>query len=148
MTIQKQINDDLKAAMKSKDKAQLETLRMLKSAIRYAELEAKSDLDSEAVMAVISKQVKQRRDSISQYEQAGRTDLVEKEASELAILEKYLPAQMSEADVKSRAEAIIAELNVTDRKGMGLVMKRLMADLKGQADGKLVSQVVQQLLSG
>lgn len=148
MTMQKQINDDLKAAMKSKDKVQLETLRMLKSAIRYVELEAKEELDSEAVMAVISKQVKQRRDSISQYEQAGRTDLVEKEASELAILEKYLPAQMSEAEIKSQAEAVIAELGVTDGKGTGLVMKRLMADLKGQADGKLVSQVVRQLLSG
>lgn len=148
MTMQKQINDDLKAAMKAKDKVQLETLRMLKSAIRYVELEAKEELDSEAIMAVISKQVKQRRDSISQYEQAGRTDLVEKEASELAILEKYLPAQMSEAEIKSQAEAVIAELGVTDGKGTGLVMKRLMADLKGQADGKLVSQVVRQLLSG
>jgi len=148
MILQEQINNDLKTAMKSKDKATVETLRMLKSAIRYVEIDAKGQsLDEQAVLAVVSKQVKQRRDSIEQYQKAGRTDLVEKEAQELAIIEKYLPTQLSEAEVKTMATTIIAELGVTDAKGMGQVMKRLMADLKGQADGKLVSQVVRQLLN-
>ena len=98
-------------------------------------------------MAVIGKQAKQRRDSIAEFEKARRTDLVEKETAELAILEQYLPAQLSEAEIKEKAEVVIAELGVSDMNGMGQVMKSLMVELKGQADGKIVNQVVRELLS-
>jgi uncharacterized protein YqeY len=147
MTTKEQINDHLKESMRSGDKFRTETLRGLKSAIRYAEIEAGGELDEAGVIAVIIKQAKQRRDSISEFEKAGRTDLVEQEANQLKILETYLPAQLSEEEIRGRAQAVIDELGVTDPAGMGQVMKRLTADLKGQADGKLISQVVRQLLS-
>jgi uncharacterized protein YqeY len=147
MSIQDEINNHLKEAMRGGDKFRTETLRGLKSAIRYAEIEAGGALGDEAVIAVIVKQAKQRRDSMTEFEKAGRTDLVEKEAKELKILETYLPAQLSEEEIRARAQKVIADLGVTDASGTGQVMKQLMADLKGQADGKVVSQVVRQLLS-
>jgi len=147
MSIKDQLNNDLKDAMKSKDKLRTETLRGLKSAIKYAEIEAGTDFGDEDVLAVIGKQAKQRRDSIAEFEKARRTDLVEKETAELAILEQYLPAQLSEAEIKEKAEVVIAELGVSDMNGMGQVMKSLMVELKGQADGKIVNQVVRELLS-
>lgn len=147
MSLIDQLNHDLKAALKSGDKVKVQTLRDLKSAIKYAEIEAMSPLDDQALLAVVVKQAKQRRDSMVEFEKGGRTDLVEKEAAELAILEQYLPAQLSPAEIEARAKAIIAELGVTDAKGMGQVMSRLMGDLKGQADGKVVNQIVRQLLS-
>ena len=147
MTTKEQINDHLKASMKSGDKFRTETLRGLKSAIRYAEIEVGAELDEAGVITVIIKQAKQRRDSITEFEKAGRADLVEQEANQLKILETYLPVQLSEEEIRVRAQAVINELGVTDAAGMGQVMKRLTADLKGQADGKLISQVVRQLLS-
>jgi uncharacterized protein YqeY len=147
MTTKEQINDHLKESMRSGDKFRTETLRGLKSAIRYAEIEAGGELDEAGVTAVIIKQAKQRRDSITEFEKAGRADLVEQEANQLKILETYLPVQLSEEEIRVRAQAVINELGVTDPAGMGQVMKRLTADLKGQADGKLISQVVRQLLS-
>ena len=147
MSIKDQLNNDLKDAMKSKDKLRTETVRGLKSAIKYAEIEAGTDFGDEDVLAVIGKQAKQRRDSIAEFEKAQRTDLVEKETAELAILEQYLPAQLSEAEIKEKAEVVIAELGISDMKGMGQVMKSLMVELKGQADGKIVNQIVRELLS-
>ena len=147
MDLRDQLNNDLKDAMKSKDKLRTETLRGLKSAVRYAEIEAGTEFGDEEIAAVIAKQAKQRRDSITEFQKAQRTDLVDKETAELAILEQYLPDQLSESEIKDKARAIIAELGVTDIKGMGQVMKHLMADLQGQADGKVVNQVVRELLS-
>jgi uncharacterized protein YqeY len=152
MSLKEQIDNDLKTAMKSGDKLRTSTLRTLKSAIKYAEIEAKSELDEQDLLAVIAKQAKQRRESIEEFKKGGRNDLVEQETAELAILEGYLPAQMSEEEIRAKAEAVIAELGVTDMKGMGQVMRQLMAELKGQADGglvdgKVVNQIVRQLLS-
>ncbi len=147
MSLKEQLNDDLKEAMKSRDKARTQTLRLLKSAIKYAEIEAGTELDDQGLLAVIAQQAKQRRDSISEFKKGGRSDLVEKETAELIILDNYLPAQMPAEAIKEKAEAVITELGVTNMKGMGQVMNRLMADLKGQADGKLVNQIVRQLLN-
>ena len=147
MGTKEQIDTDLKQALKSGDKLRTNTLRGLKSAIKYAEIEAGSDLDQQGVLVVITKQAKQRRDSIAEFEKAGRNDLVEQEAAELAIIEQYLPAQMSEAEIRAKAQDVISELGVSDMKGMGQVMKQLMPELQGQADGKVVSDVVRQLLS-
>lgn len=147
MSIRDQLTVDMKAAMKEKDKAKLETIRNLRSAIKYVEIEGGSELDDDGIQAVIAKQAKQRRDSIDEFSKAGRTDLVDKEQAELAILEAYLPAQLSEADITAKAQAVIDELGVSDAKGMGQVMQRLMVELKGQADGKRVNQVVRNLLS-
>ena len=147
MTIKDQLNADLKEAMKSGDKTRLETIRLLRSAIKYAEIEIGHELSDEGLLDVIGKQAKQRRDSIGEFEKAGRTDLVEKETSELAILEQYLPAQMSEDEIREKIQAIITALDVTDLKGIGQVMKQAMAELKGQADGKVVNQIARQLLT-
>lgn len=147
MGILDQINSDLKHAMKSGDKFQVTTLRSVKSAIKYAEIEAGGSLHNAAILDVLSKEAKQRRDSIAEFEKAGRTDLIEIEVHELRIIEHYLPAQLSEDEIREKAQAVISELNVTNMRGMGQVMKRVMADLKGRADGKVVNQVVRQLLS-
>ena len=147
MKIQDQLNTDLKDALKSGDKTRTITLRSLKSAIKYAEIEVGGELDDKGVLTVIGKQAKQRRDSITEFKKADRADLVEQETAELAILEHYLPAQMSEEEIREKAQVIIAELGVTDMKGMGQVMKLLMTELQGQADGKVVNQIVRQLLS-
>ena len=149
MSLKDRINDELKEAMKAGDKFRTQTLRGLKSAIKYAEIEvgAGAELDDSGVMAVIAKQAKQRRESIAEFQKGGRTDLVEQESAELAILDGYLPQQLSEAEVRIKAEAVIAQLGVTDVKGIGQVMKQLMAELQGQADGKVVNQVVRQILS-
>jgi uncharacterized protein YqeY len=147
MSIKDQLSADLKEAMKSGDKVRLETLRMLKSAIRYAEIEVGHELDDQESLDVVGKQAKQRRDAITEFEKAGRTDLVDKESAELAILEHYLPAQLSTDEVRARVQAIIAALNVTDARGIGQVMKQAMAELKGQVDGKLVNQITRELLS-
>lgn len=146
MSLKEQVDQDLKDAMRSHDKFRTQTLRSLKSAIKYAEIETGAELNDPDTMAVIAKQAKQRRDSIAEFEKGGRTDLVEKETAELNILESYLPAQLSEDTIKEKAQAVIDELGVADMKGMGQVMNRLMAELKGQADGKVVNQVVRQLL--
>ena len=147
MSLKDQINDDLKTAMKSGDKTRTQTLRSLKSAIKYAEIEARADYDDPGILGVIAKQAKQRRESIAEFEKGGRADLVAQELAELTILEVYLPQQLSEEVIKAKAEAVIARLGVTDVKGMGQVMRELMAELQGQADGKVVNQVVRQLLS-
>ena len=142
-----QINTDLRTAMKSGDKFRTETLRNLKSAIKYAEIESQTELGDTDTLAVIAKQAKQRRDSITEFKKANRTDLIEIETAQLHIIEAYLPPQLSEEEIRTRAEAIITELGVTDAKGMGQVMKQLMAELQGQADGKVVSRVVRELLT-
>jgi hypothetical protein len=147
MTIKDQLNADLKEAMKSGDKTRLETIRLLRSAIKYAEIEVGHELDDEGLLDIIGKQAKQRRDAIVEFEKGGRTDLVEKEIAELAILEQYLPAQMSEDEVREKVQAIITALGVTDLKGLGQVMKQAMTELKGQADGKIVNQIARQLLT-
>lgn len=146
MAIKEQIDAQLKNALKNGDKTTAATLRGLKSAIKYEEIEVGQDLDDNGILSVIAKQAKQRRDSIDQFEKAKRTDLVEQEAAELALLETFLPSQLSEDKIRVQAEAVIADLGVTDIKGMGLVMKNLMAKLQGQADGKVVNQIVRQLL--
>jgi len=147
MNLIDQLNNDLKESMKSGDKFRTEVLRGLKSAIKYAEIEARGEMSDQDVETVITRQAKQRRDSIEEFKKGGREDLVERESAELAIIETYLPEQMPEDDIRATVEAAIAELGVTDMKGMGLVMKRVMADLQGQADGKIVNQIVRECLS-
>jgi uncharacterized protein YqeY len=147
MSLKDQLNENLKSAMKGGDKLRTETLRSLKSAIKYAEIQAGHDLDDNGILKVINQQAKQRRDSIAEFEKGQRADLIEKEAAELAVLQQYLPAQLSEAEIEAKARAVIAELGVVDAKGTGQVMKHLMAELKGQADGNVINQVVRRLLA-
>ncbi len=150
MTLEERLDADLKDAMRSGDNTRKLAIRSAKTAITEAKVAGTEQrtLTDEDVLRILQKQVKQRRDSVEEFTKGGRTDLVAKEQAEIAVLEKYLPAQMSEDEIRVRAQAVIAELGVTDQKGMGQVMKRLTADLRGQADGSVVSRVVRELLSG
>ena len=150
MTLEEHLDADLKDAMKSNDTTRKLAIRAVKTAITEAKVagtEAKTLTDAD-VLAIITKQVKQRRDSITEFAKGGRADLIAQEEAEIAVLEPYLPRQLSEAEIRDRAQAVIAELGVTDMKGLGPVMKRLSAELKGIADGQVINRVVRELLGG
>ncbi|MEB3273412.1 MAG: GatB/YqeY domain-containing protein [Prochlorothrix sp.] len=152
MSLKDRIGEEIKAAMKAKDKIRLETVRGIKKVIleKESEIRAKGreELTEEEELAIVMQLAKQRRDSIDQYEKANRPELAEKEAQELAILEEYLPKQLSEAEVRSVVQEIVAAVGATSPKEMGKVMGPVMAKLKGQADGKLVQSIVKECLGG
>lgn len=146
MTLKQRLTDDVKAAMREGDADKRNTLRMLLAAIKQTEVDDQTTLDDAGVVAVLTKQAKQRRESIADFEKAGRADMAAEEAAELAVIEAYLPRMLPREAVEAEARRVIAELGVTDAKGMGQVMGQLMLRLQGQADGRLVSSVVRELL--
>ncbi|MCA9972528.1 MAG: GatB/YqeY domain-containing protein [Anaerolineales bacterium] len=146
MSLKQKLTDDMKTAMRTGDTQKRDTLRMLLAAVKQTEIDDRTTLDDAGVQAVLTKQAKQRRESIADYEKAGRAEMVAEEAAELAVIESYLPQMMSAEAVRAEAQQVIAELGVTDVKGMGQVMSQLMPRLKGQADGRVVSAVVRELL--
>jgi uncharacterized protein YqeY len=142
-----QVNADLTAAMKAKDAGRLSALRMLKAAIMNKAVEKGRDLEDAEVLQVVSSLVKQRRDSIEQFSKAGRTDLVEKETGEIAVLEHYLPPAATAEEIEAAVKAAIAETGAASPKDMGKVMKAVMPKLAGKnADGKLVNDIVRRTL--
>ena len=145
MNIKEQISADLKEAMKAREQLLIETLRSIVSAFTYKKVETGSELSNEEMLAVIQKQVKQRNDSIAEYTKANRTDLIEKEQKEKDILIKYLPAQKSESEIRQTVKALIATIPSEER-NQGNVMKVIMPQLKGLADGNLVRQIVTEEL--
>jgi uncharacterized protein len=149
MTLEERLDADLKEAMRSGDNARKLAIRAVKTAITEAKVSGTEHrvLTDEDVLRILQKQVKQRRDSIAEFEKGGRSDLIEKEQAEIVVLEKYLPQQMSAAEVRGHAEKVIAELGVSDMKGLGPVMKRMTADLRGVADGQVINRVVRELLT-
>jgi len=150
MTLAQRIDSDLKEAMRARDGTRLGVLRMLKSALKYAAIEksgAEGELDEAEATQVIRKQVKQRQDSIESFEKGGRTELAEKEKSELAVLNAYLPAAMSADELSRVVRETIAEVGATTRAQMGAVMKALGPKVAGRADGKTLSQEVQRQLA-
>ena len=148
MALKDQLDADLKAAMRDKDAVKLSVVRMLKSAVKYREIEVMKPLDDAGVLPVIGSEIKRRKDSVEQYRAGNRPDLVEKEEAELAILKGWLPAQLGEAEVKALVDAAVARVGAKGPRDMGAVMKALMADVQGKADGKLVSELVKARLSG
>jgi hypothetical protein len=147
MTLKEQLTDELKIAMRAGDVARRDTIRLLQAAIKQEEIDRQVTLDDAGVLAVLQKQAKQRRESIADYEKAGRTDLIAEEQMQLTIIETFLPQMMSQAEVEQLARQAIAELGVTDAKGMGQVMAKLMPQVKGKADGRMVNEVVRRLIS-
>ena len=148
--LSQQINDDLKNAMREKNTVALTVLRGLKSAIKYAAIEqggADTELDDTAAIAVIRKQIKQRQDSIDSFTEGGREDLIATEKAELEVLEKYLPAGLSDDEVAALVDQAIAETGAETRKDMGAVMKLLQERTAGRADNKTLSQLVMSKLS-
>ena len=147
MSLNDSIAADITAAMKKKDQARLSALRMLKAAVMNKEVEKKRGLEDAEVLQVIAALAKQRRDSIEQFKAAGRTDLVDKETGELAILESYLPPAASAADIDAAVVAAIADTGATSAKDMGKVMKAVMPKLAGKnADGRAVNEAVRRKL--
>lgn len=152
MSLKDRISDEIKVAMKAKDKLRLETVRGIKKVIIEKEsdirAEGRDELTTEEELAIVMQLAKQRRDSIKQFTDAGRNELAEKEAKELAILEDYLPAQLSDEDIEAAVDAAIAQTGATSMRDMGKVMGPVMAKLKGQADGGKVQALVKAKLSG
>ena len=146
MTLQERLQDDLKQAMRDRDETRKSVIRFARAAIRDREIEKRADLDDEGVLDVLSRQAQQRRDSIEAFEGAGRADLVDKEAAELAIIQEYLPQQMTAEEITDLAKAAISETGASGPGDMGKVMGRLMPQCKGRAQGKQVSSIVQELL--
>ena len=150
MTLQERVDSDLKDAMRAREAARLGVLRMLKSALKYSAIEkagAEAQLDDTEAVQVIRKQVKQRQDSIEQFEKGGRPELAAKEKEELALLNAYLPQGLGAEELANIVRETIAELGATSKAQMGAVMKALQGKIAGRADGKTLSQEVSRQLS-
>jgi len=147
MSLSDRLMEDLKQAMRQNDAMRKDAIRMVRAAIQNTEIAKQHTLDDNEVIEVIRKEVKQRQEAIALFAQGGRQDLVEQETKQVKILEAYLPQQMSADDIAALAKQTIAAVGAKGPADMGLVMRTLMGQLKGQADGKLVNQVVQKLLN-
>ena len=152
MSLADQLTADLKDAMRSRDEVRLRTIRSLRAAIQEQEISQRqggeASLSESEVLAVVQKQAKQRRDAIDQYEEAGREDLVAKEREELAVIETYLPEQLSEEEIRETVAEIAERTGATSMADMGKVMGAAMQELRGKADGRLVQQAARDILSG
>jgi uncharacterized protein YqeY len=140
------VRADMTAAMKAQEKERLSTLRMLQSSMKNEQINVGHELSDEEAMTVIRKAMKQREDSIEQYTNAGRTELAEKERSEMELLKTYLPPELTEAEVESGLREIIASTGAQSKKDFGKVMKEATARFKGRVDGKKIQEMVQRLL--
>ena len=149
MSLKDQIIADMTSAMKAKDAARTSTLRMLKAAIVNRQIEKGGELDDEEMSKLLRSQVKQRRDSVEQYQKAGRQELVGKETAEIAVIESYLPRAASPEEIEQAVAAAVAETGATSMKEMGAVMKATMTLLAGKnPDGRVVSETVKKKLAG
>jgi len=147
MSLKDRINDDMKAAMRARETARLGTIRLLLAAIKQREVDERIVLDDAAITAVIDKMIKQRKDSISQFDAAGRTDLVDKESAELIILAAYMPEQLSDAEIAAEVQAAVTQTGAAGPQDMGKVMGILKPKLAGRADMTAVSGLVKAALA-
>jgi uncharacterized protein YqeY len=148
MSMKQQLTEDMKAAMKAGEKHKLGVIRLINAAIKQREVDERIELDDTAVIAVLDKMVKQRKDSVSQFEAANREDLAEIERAEIVVIEAYLPAKMGEAEIVAAIQAAIAETGASGPADMGKLMGALKPKLAGQADMGLVSVLVKRKLAG
>jgi uncharacterized protein YqeY len=146
VTIFETISDDLNVALKAGDKNRVSILRMIKSAVKNREIEKKAPLDDDEVKAILKTFVKRGRESIDQFTKAGRTELAEKETQELAVVQNYLPKQLSEEETKSIIADTLKEMEAVGPKDMGKVMKAVMGKAKGLVDGKLANKLLKEIL--
>ena len=147
MDINAKLNEEIVAATKGKDKIRLSAIRMLKTAVHNKEIDLMRPLKEAEFMQLLSATVKQRKDSIEQFAKGGRTDLVEKEEAELKVVQEFLPAQMPDEELETMIKKAIAETGAASVKDMGKVMKMLMPQIAGKADGKVAGEKVKALLS-
>lgn len=147
-TLKEQITDDMKSAMKAKEKEKLAAIRLILSAMKQKEVDERVELSDAHVLTILNKMVKQRRDSITQYEKAGRDDLVAQERFELDIITHYLPSQLSDDEIQTAVSGAIQETGASSMKDMGKLMGVLKSKLEGRADMAKVSQLIKAQLSG
>ena len=147
MSLLQDLTKQMVTAMKSRDKETLATVRMIKAAVQNAQIEAGHDLTPDEEVAVMSREYKQRKESLAEFEKAGRQDLVEKTNNELKVVEQYLPKQLSADDVQKIVKETIDQVGASSMKDFGKVMGAVMPKVKGQADGKVVNQAVKDILS-
>jgi len=145
--LQNRINDDVKAAMRAKEKERLQTLRLITSAIKQIEVDTRSEVDEDGVIAVLEKMLKQRKDSIEQFEKAGRDELADIEKAEVLIIKEYMPEQMSDADIDTLIDEAISSTGAASMKDMGKVMGMLKGQLAGKADMGTVSTKIKSRLT-
>ncbi|HEY5101348.1 MAG TPA: GatB/YqeY domain-containing protein [Steroidobacteraceae bacterium] len=147
MSLKERITEDMKSAMRGAQKERLGTVRMILAAVKQREVDERVTLDDAQILAVIDKMVKQRKESIASFEAGGRADLVAKEAAEITLLQTYLPAQLSAAEIETRIDAALASTGATSIKDMGKVMNALKSELAGRADMGAVSARIKQKLA-
>ena len=147
MSLLQQLTSDMVSAMQYRDKETLNVVRMLKAAVQNEQIELGHDLNSNEEIAVMAREYKQRKESLDEFEKAGREDLINQAKNELSIVEKYMPKQLSKDEVTKIVKEVIDELNASSMKNFGQVMGSVMPKVQGQADGKLVNQVVKEQLS-
>ncbi|WP_269633057.1 GatB/YqeY domain-containing protein [Pelomonas sp. BJYL3] len=147
MTLKERITEDMKAAMRAKEADKLSTIRMLLAAVKQKEVDERMEVDDVMLVGIVDKLIKQRKDAIAQYTAAARQDLADKEAAEVVVLEAYLPARLSEAEIQSAVAAIVAELGAKGPGDMGKVMGAVKTQLAGKADMGLVSAAVKKALA-
>ena len=147
MTLKEQITEDMKSAMRAKETERLGTIRLLLAAIKQREVDERITVDDAGIIAIVEKLIKQRKDSIEQFQKAGRTDLVDQESKELGILQAYMPAQLSEAEVQAAIQKTISSLGATGPQDMGKVIGALKSQLAGKADMGMVSGLVKAALA-
>jgi uncharacterized protein YqeY len=147
LSILDQLNQDLKQAMKDKDSLKLSVIRMLKTALKNEEINQAKTLTEDQELTILTRELKQRQDSLQEFEKAGRSDLAEKTRLEIDIVKSYLPKELSVDELRELIREAVAEAGATSKKEMGKVMSILIPKVKGRADGKLVNQLVSELLS-
>jgi uncharacterized protein YqeY len=147
MALREKLDEDLKSAMRAKDSLRMNTVRALKSAIKYREIELMKPLDDAGILGVVATEIKRRRDSVEQYRAGNRADLADKEDAEIRILQEFLPQQLSAAELEAKVVEVIGRVGAKGPKDMGAVMKALLPDVQGRADGKVVSELVKQRLA-
>lgn len=147
MGLLEQLNQELKEAMRSQDQVRKDTIRLVKAAVRNAEVERGRELEEGEILEIIAKQVKLRREALDDFARAGRHDLLRQYEAEVTILEAYLPQVLERGEIEEMARQVIAELGAAGPRAMGPVMREMMSRLRGRADGRLVNEVVRELLS-
>jgi uncharacterized protein YqeY len=148
MALREKLDEDLKSAMRAKDSLRMNTVRALKSAIKYREIELMKPLDDAGILGVMATEIKRRRDSVEQYRAGNRADLADKEEAEIKILQEFLPQQLTQEEVEAKVAEVVARVGAQGPKDMGAVMKALLPEVQGRADGKVVSELVKRRLAG
>ncbi|MEW9667360.1 GatB/YqeY domain-containing protein [Ammoniphilus sp. 3BR4] len=146
MSLLGKLNDDMKQAMKDKDKLKLSVIRMVKSSVKNEEINQGKELTDDQVLTLLNRELKQRRDSLQEFENAGREDLAEQTRAEIEVLLPYLPTQLTEEEIRQIVQESVEQVGATSKKDLGKVMGAIMPKVKGKADGTLVNKIVQELL--